>query len=48
MGLGGLGGDDDVGPVPGGLQGDGFADPPAGPGDEERAARQLPERDAGS
>lgn len=39
MGLGSLGGDDDVGAVSGGFQGDGFPDPSARAGDEERAAR---------
>jgi len=42
VGLGGLGGDDDVGSIPGGLQRDGFADPSTGSGDEERAAGELP------
>lgn len=38
MGFGGLGSDDDVGTVSGGLQSDGFTDPSARSGDEERAA----------
>lgn len=44
MRLSRLGGDDDVGPITGGFQSDGFPDAPAGSCDEERAAGELPER----
>ena len=38
MGDGGLGGDDYVGSIPGGLQSDGLADPSASSSDEDCAA----------